>query len=183
MTETKHLKTKICLVGEKSVGKTSLIRRYVLNMFNEQYVTTIGTRVSKKELRVLLPERDLLADIDMTIWDIMGEKGFRELLKDAYFYGANGILAVADLTRRATLNELDDWIDGVEKVVDRVPILIVVNKKDLTSHAQYDERDVAQFAKAFESEYVLTSAKTGENVEETFRRLGAACAETQLSLE
>jgi len=181
MTETKHLKTKICLIGEKAVGKTSLIRRYVLNMFDEQYITTIGTRVSKKEVRVLLPERDLLADIDMTIWDIMGERGFRELLKDAYFYGANGILAVADLTRRATLNELDDWIDGVEKVVGRVPLLIAVNKKDLASRAQYEEREVAQFAKAFESEYLLTSAKTGENVEETFRRLGAACAETQLS--
>ena len=64
MTETKHLKTKICLIGEKAAGKTSLIRRYVLNMFDEQYVTTIGTRVSKKEVRVLLPERDHLAEID-----------------------------------------------------------------------------------------------------------------------
>ena len=44
MTETRNLKSKICLVGEKAVGKTSLIRRYVLNMFEEQYVTTIGTR-------------------------------------------------------------------------------------------------------------------------------------------
>src|SRR6266704_3599805 len=114
MTKQKQLKSKICLVGDKAVGKTSLIRRYTINMFDEEYLTTIGTHVTKKEARILLPEYDLLVDLDMTIWDIMGEKGFRELLKDAYFYGANGILAVADLTRRRTLDNLDDWIDGGE---------------------------------------------------------------------
>src|ERR671934_38119 len=123
MPEPQRIKTKICLVGEAAVGKTSLVRRYVTNMFDERYVTTIGTRVSKKEVRVEFPERDLIALVDLTIWDIMGEMGFRELLQDAYFYGANGILAVADLTRRGTLDDLDDWIDGVIKVVGTVPIL------------------------------------------------------------
>jgi len=182
MTTTKQLKSKICLVGDKSVGKTSLICRYVMNMFDEQYITTIGTRVSKKEVHVLMPERDLLIDVDMTIWDIMGEKGFRELLKDAYFYGANGILAVADMTRRRTLDDLDDWIDGVEEVVGKVPIILAVKKMDLTSSAQFCERDVAQIAKAYDSEFVLTSAKNGDNVEEAFRRLAALVATHQLHL-
>src|SRR5467141_923101 len=182
MTTTKQLKSKICLVGDKSVGKTSLICRYVMNMFDEQYITTIGTRVSKKEVHVLMPERDLLIDVDMTIWDIMGEKGFRELLKDAYFYGANGILAVADLTRRRTLDNLDDWIDGVEDVVGKVPILIAVNKSALTANARFREIDVAAFAKAYHAEFFLTSAKTGERVEDAFRRLGVLVAEQQLQL-
>ncbi len=180
MTETRHLKSKICLVGEKAVGKTSLIRRYVLNMFDEQYVTTIGTRVSKKEARVFLPERDMLVDVDLQIWDIMGEKGFRELLKEAYFYGANGILAVADLTRRKTLDDLDDWIDGVEQVVGKVPLMIAVNKSDLVSGAQYGEKDVEQIAKAFECPYLLTSAKSGEHVEDAFRRISQLVTESQL---
>ncbi len=179
MTETTRLKSKICLVGEKAVGKTSLIRRYILNMFDDQYITTIGTKVTKKEVRVFNPVRDLLVDIDMTIWDIMGEKGFRELLKDAYFYGANGILAVADITRRKTLDDLDDWIDGVEQVAGRVPVLIAVNKVDLTT-TQFGEKDVEQVARAFDCEFVMTSAKTGHNVEETFRRLGALVSESQL---
>ncbi len=180
MTETRHLKSKICLVGEKAVGKTSLIRRYVMNMFDEQYVTTIGTRVSKKEARVFLPERDTLVDVDMQIWDIMGEQGFRELLKEAYFYGANGILAVADLTRRRTLDDLDDWIDGVEQIVGKVPLLIAVNKSDLISSAQYGEKDVEQVAKAFDCPFVLTSAKSGEHVEDAFRRMGQMVTESQL---
>ncbi len=183
MTKTRRLKSKVCLVGEKAVGKTSLIRRYVLNMFDEQYLTTIGTRVSKKEVRASFPERDLVVDVDLTIWDIMGEKGFRELLKDAYFYGANGVLAVADLTRRKTLDDLDDWIDGVEQVVGKVPVLLAVNKSDLVASAQYTERDIEQFAKAYGSESILTSARTGENVEEAFRRIGTLVAESQLQLE
>jgi len=182
MTKQKQLKSKVCLVGDKGVGKTSLISRYTINMYDEGYLTTLGTHVTKKEARILLPEYDLLVDIDMTIWDIMGEKGFRELLKDAYFYGANGILAVADLTRRRTLDNLDDWIDGVEDVVGKVPILIAVNKSDLTANARFREIDVAAFAKAYHAEFFFTSAKTGERVEDTFLRLGALVAERQLQL-
>src|SRR5437667_10148538 len=149
----KRLKSKICLVVEKAVGKTSLVRRFVMNMFDEQYVTTIGTRVST--LHVALPMLQVRKQIqmDITIWDIMGEKGFHELLKDAYFYGANGILAVADLTRRRTLDDLDDWIDSVEQVVGKIPILIAVNKADLASNARFRERDVAEFAKAYGAEF------------------------------
>jgi small GTP-binding protein len=180
MTEMKHLKSKICLLGEKAVGKTSLIRRYVLNMFDDHYITTIGTKVSKKEVRVFQPEKDRIVDVDMTVWDIMGEKGFRELLKEAYFYGANGILAVCDVTRRKTLDDLDDWIDSVEAVVGKVPILIAVNKADLMKEGQLTELDIAQGAKAFESEFVMTSAKTGEGVEEAFRKLALIVAEDQL---
>src|SRR3989440_7168349 len=180
MTKTKRLKSKVCLVGEKAVGKTSLIRRYVIDMFDEQYLTTIGTRVTKKELRLPMLGHDLVVDLDMTISDIMGEKGFRELLKDAYFYGTNGVLAVADLSRRRTLDDLDDWIDSVEQVVGKVPILIVVNKVDLTSNARFQERDVAQFAKAYGAEFFLTSAKTGDQVETAFARLGALVVEHQL---
>lgn len=180
MTEAKHLKSKVCLVGEKGVGKTSLVRRYVLNMFEPQYVTTIGTRVSKKEVQVELLERDLRVDVDMTIWDIMGERGFRELLKEAYFYGANGILAVADLTRRRTLDDLDDWIDGIEGVVGEAPLVIVTNKSDVASGAQFTERDVAEFAKAYDAESFLVSAKTGDKVEASFRRLANLAADHQL---
>src|SRR5437867_445595 len=151
-------------------------------MFEEEYLMTIRTYVSKKETRVLLPEYGLIVDIDMMIWDIMGEKGFRELLKDAYFYGANGILAVADLTRRRTLDNLDDWIDGVEDVVGKVPILIAVNKSDLAANARFREIDVAAFAKAYHAEFFLTSARTGERVEEAFGRLATLVAEQQLQL-
>src|SRR2546427_11608136 len=97
-------------------------------MFDEQYLTTIGTRVTKKELRLPMLGHDLVVDLDMTIWDIMGEKGFRELLKDAYFYGTNGVLAVADLSLRRTWDDLDGCVDGAEHGGGKVPVGIAVTK-------------------------------------------------------
>src|SRR5438067_10513652 len=141
---------------------------------------TTGSAKVKKQVNVFYVAHHLQLQMDITIWDIMGEKGFRELLKDAYFYGANGILAVADLTCRRTLDDVDDWIDGVEPLIGKVPVLIVVNKADLTSCAQFTERDVAQFAKAYGSDFLLTSAKTGEHVESAFTRLASVVVEGQL---
>lgn len=180
MTTTRHLKSKVCLVGEKAVGKTSLIRRYVLNMFDEGYLTTIGTRVSKKEVRVLLPERDLLVEVDMTIWDIMGQKGFRELLKEAYFYGAKGVIAVADVTRKTTLDDLDDWIEGVYSVTGKIPIQFMANKWDLKDQAELGEEEMVQATKAYDASFFFTSAKTGESVETAFQNLAERIAKDKL---
>lgn len=176
----KTVKTKICLIGEKAVGKTSLIRRYVLNMFDDRYITTIGTKVSKKEIVIPRPDQGLEVHIDMTIWDIMGEKGFRELLKEAYFYGANGVLAVADITRERSLSDLDDWIDSTIKVAGKIPMIIAVNKTDLEGAIQYGDKEVSQLAKAFNSPFLYTSAKKGDKVEEVFKKLGEMTLESQL---
>jgi len=177
LEQHKALKAKVCLVGEKAVGKTSLIRRFVLNTFDDRYITTIGTKVSKRELRVENVKKDTW--MDMTIWDIMGERGFRELLKEAYFFGAQGVLAVCDITRQKTLAELDDWVDGVFRVVGHVPVLIAVNKTDLGAERQFSEKEVAQVAQAFNAQFMFTSAKIGENVESCFQRLGTQILDSQ----
>src|SRR6266566_3607415 len=80
--DRQRMKVKICLVGEGAVGKTCLIRRFIQDQFDDRYISTLGAKVSKKEIKVDGPNGG--TDIDMTIWDIMGEKGFRELLKEAY---------------------------------------------------------------------------------------------------
>lgn len=177
----KKVKTKICLIGEKAVGKTSLIRRYVMDMFDDRYITTIGTKVSKKEVVVQKPEHGLEALIDMTIWDIMGEKGFRELLKEAYFYGANGVLAVADITRQKTLDDLDDWIDSTMKTAGKIPLLIAINKMDLEEAVQVGDLEVSQLARAFNCPYIYTSAKTSDNVDDAFHQLGEMTLDAQLA--
>jgi len=181
MPMKRDYKVKVCLVGEKAVGKTSLIRRYVLDTFEDHYLTTIGTKVSKKEISLHDPRRDLRLHLDMTIWDIMGEKGFRQLLKESYFYGANGILAVADVTRRRTLDDLDDWLDSAMRVTGHVPSAIVVSKTDLAKQAEFGEREVRQVARAFESTHLYASAKSGENVDGAFRLLAKEIADELLS--
>src|SRR5437867_4046223 len=104
------MKAKVCLVGEAAVGKTSLIRRYVLDQYDDRYETTLGAKVTKKELRIPIKEKHLEVQLDLTIWDVMGDDTFRELLTKAYFAGARGVLAVADLTRRKTLEGVSGWI-------------------------------------------------------------------------
>lgn len=167
----KKMKMKICLIGEGAVGKTSLIRRFVLDEFDDKYLQTLGTKVSKRELEIPSNDGEPAIKVDMTIWDIMGQKGFRELLKDAYFYGAKGIIAVCDVTRRATLEELDDWIEGVYSVSGRVPIQFLANKADLEDKIAMSEKDLEQATMAYDSKYYFTSAKTGVNVEQAFRNL------------
>ncbi len=174
--DVKRMKVKVCLVGEAAVGKTSLIRRFVLDDFDDKYIQTLGTKVSKKELTVANPDGAGELKVDMTIWDIMGQKGFRELLKEAYFYGAKGILAVCDVTRRRTLDDLDDWIEGVYSVTGRVPIEFLANKIDLDAEKQIGEDEMVQAARAYDSPFHFTSAKSGVNVELAFQSLGERIA-------
>ncbi len=174
MPEVQRIKTKVCLVGEAAVGKTSLIRRYVQDEFDDRYITTLGAKVSKKELSFNVPGKDVQVAMDMTIWDIMGEKGFRDLLKEAFFHGAKGTIAVCDLTRYSTLKELDDWVQGVFNVVGEIPVVFAINKIDLKDEVMilYGDKEIEQAVRAFEAPYYYTSAKSGENVEALFRRLG-----------
>ena len=180
MTDVRNLKSKVCLVGDIAVGKTSLIDRYVVNSFDDRYLTTLGTKVTKKVLDVPLPDADVVAHMDMTIWDIMGQQGFRQLLQDAYFFGVRGVLAVADITRRITLDDLAGWIESVEHVAGKVPVLIAINKADLVGDAEFGAAEIERMAASLHSEYLMTSAKTGENVEEAFRRLGELVARRQV---
>jgi len=128
VTESKHLKAKVCLIGDHAVGKTSLIRRFVQDTFDDRYLMTLGTKVSKKVVDIDWRERQTKVRLDLGIWDIMGQHGLLNLLVEAYFTGANGILAVLDLTRRPTLDTLSIWIRSVERVAGRVPTVIAVNK-------------------------------------------------------
>ncbi len=167
----RHLKAKVCLVGESAVGKTSLVRRFVLDQFQGGYVMTLGVKVSLKRVSVASPER---VDADLTIWDIMGSRGFRELLQDAYFNGAHGILAVCDSTRPETLKDLDSWLASVFQRTGPLPVRILANKADLADQRAVTEEDLRALSGRYDAPYLFTSAKTGENVETGFRGLAAA---------
>ncbi len=167
-TEAKVHKAKVCLVGEFAVGKTSLVDRYVHNTFEDRYFATIGAKITKAEV---LQRGRSPARVDMTIWDIMGEKGFRELLREAYFDGARGLLAVCDLTRPDTLDDLDGWISAVRRIAGDTLVVIVGNKTDLEDEIEIHEVDIADFAIRHDCPYMITSAKTGENVGAAFETL------------
>lgn len=170
MSEGDILKAKLCLAGASSVGKSSLIRRFVLNEFDDHYITTVGTKVSKKQVSVPVKDEDPVM-VNLMVWDIMGQMGFRELLQEQYFQGAQGVLAVTDVTRPETLDDLYIWIDQIDRIAGAIPIVLAVNKVDLPKAKHMAESNIRKFTHAFDCEVVRTSAKTGENVEEVFWRL------------
>ena len=181
MVTREKLTTKVCLVGDSSVGKTSLIRRYVFDDFDDRYISTLGTKVTKRELNVPFPEMDLEIDVKLLIFDIIGEKGFRALLREAYFQGANGIMAVCDVTRGETLESLDGWIDNAYGVTGKVPLHVLANKSDLEDSVVISEREVNQLSRAFDSSFDYTSAKTGDNVERVFELVAKRLANRAVS--
>lgn len=179
MTKKISMKTKICLVGEPAVGKTSTIGRYVLNKFDDAYVATLQARFSKKETFISIPERGLEVEMSMILWDIMGDKGSRQLLKEAYFYRAQGILAVCDITRRSSLEDLRSWWRTVSGTVGEIPWVLVVNKIDLRGRFTYGENKILRISELLKAPHLFTSAKTGERVEEAFRILGRRIVERE----
>ncbi|MFQ6013608.1 MAG: Rab family GTPase [Thermoplasmata archaeon] len=164
-------KMKICLAGEAAVGKTSLIRRYVYDEFEDKYTVTLGAKVTRRSLTLEDAKGRGKAHIDIAIWDVMGEKFLRELLREAYFYGAQGILAVCDSTREDTLEDLTGWRTSIENVAGKVPMMVLANKVDLKKEVALDETTLEEFTEGWDSAYLLTSAKTGENVEKAFEDL------------
>ena len=162
------VKLKICMAGEGAVGKTCLIRRYVLDQYEDRYIATLGTKITKKSLRIAKPKGPGDIQADVILWDIMGTSTLRELLKEAYYHGAQGILAVADLTRRDTLTALDEWARSIRSVAGDIPTYGVVNKADLEAERDILASEVESFFEERGWSWSYTSAKTGSGVEETF---------------
>ncbi len=168
----KHVSSKICLIGDGGVGKTSLIGRYVYDIYDDKYLATIGTKVSRKVILLNYPDKDIQVKINAMIWDIMGQRAFRSLLHEAYFYGAKGIIGVCNLTDEETLASLNEWIESAKKVVGEIPIVLLANKSDLKDEIKLSESELKTTATSLNAQYLYTSAKTGENVVNAFLTLG-----------
>lgn len=171
-------KVKICLAGEAQVGKTSLVRRFVLDQFDDRYVHTLGAKVTKRE--IVLNHRGEEYRVDLMIWDIMGSPGIPALMREGYFHAAQGIMAVCDATRRSTLLGLADWERGLEAVCPSIPWIVIANKADLTDRLELSEGEVEDFVGERPWHHLFTSAKTGAGVEEAFRSLTLAVLEEVL---
>jgi len=159
---------KVCLLGDEGVGKTSLIRKFVMDKFDDKYITTIGTKITKKDLSYSSQG----VELTLLIWDILGQKGYTTIQSTSY-KGAEGAIMVCDLTRRETLRSLEDyWLPELTKVTGKVPLVFVGNKVDLLAERQIGDPEIASFAVKYGAPHYLASARTGEHVEDLFKKLG-----------
>ncbi len=172
-------KLKVCLVGDEGVGKTSLIRRFVLSEFDERYVRTLGAVVSKRI--VVVPVDGTPHPAALLVWDILGRHDFADRYRDPFFAGASGLLAVADLTRLETLDGLGRWLDLASSVAGDVPAIVLANKADLREHVRIDEDAILAFCELYGAPWLETSARTGENVERAFGTLAEIAVRASLA--
>ncbi len=182
MPTVRRMKAKLALMGEGGVGKTSLIRRFVLNEYQDTYLHTIGTKVSKIELAVPYGA-DIEVQMGMSIFDIMGQRGFKDLVSEAYYHGAQALMGVCDFTRKDSLYALNAWIPSALEIAGDVPVFLVVNKKDLQERRAITEDDIRTLAEPFSAPYIYTSARTGEFVEDAFNALAIEIVDRAFQLE
>lgn len=150
---------KVIITGSFGVGKTSIFTRFIENTFSEKYLTTIGVKVDKKT--VTIDGRE----VSMIIWDIAGEV-LQDKVPHTYFLGSSAVIYVFDLSRPLTFQNIETDLKHFNKILPGCIIRVVGNKKDLVDNAtlQKIQREV--------NTDIVTSAKTGENVEELFTSIG-----------
>lgn len=167
---------KIALAGDWATGKTSLVQRFVYSQFDDKYIQTIGTKVSKKSVKLGSKEGEVL--VNLIIWDVLGQKDYKMIHTNA-FKGIDGAILVVDITRKDTLQSIYDyWHPQIVKTSGRIPFVIFGNKSDLKHMAEVRLEDIENIANKIDIPKdfcMLTSAKTGENVEKAFIRIARAC--------
>lgn len=162
---------KVVMLGDPAVGKTSLIKKYVQDVFDDRYLNTIGAKVMKKNLGVHRHDTGDIVDLKLILWDIAGQESFATV-KKAYYKGASGGLVVCDVTRRETMEHLHHWIENLFDVSGVIPLIIILNKTDLEKEVVVTVEEVQKEFAPYEAPVYTTSAKTGFNVELVFHELG-----------
>ncbi|MCL1926325.1 MAG: GTP-binding protein [Syntrophorhabdaceae bacterium] len=151
------------MLGLLAVGKTSLVEQYVKSIFSDNYLSTIGVKISKKSINVDG------TDMSLVLWDMEGKDDYTEI-NMLYLRGAMGFFVVADLTRAETF---DAAIKIRQMVLDAlgkdVPNMLLLNKSDLPDWEMDDEH--VEKAQALGIKILRTSAKTGTAVQEAFETL------------
>ncbi len=169
------VKRKVILIGDGAVGKTSLLRRFVLEKFDDRYITTIGTKVSKKE--IVVENNGEQVSMTLMVWDILGQQGYTAIQRAGY-RGSEGAILVCDYTRRETLESLEKyWIPELQGVVGKVPMVIAGNKVDLKDRKMFSEGEIKFLADKLGSPFISTSALTGDHVEDMFKNLATMMLE------
>ncbi|MFW9783832.1 MAG: ADP-ribosylation factor-like protein, partial [Candidatus Heimdallarchaeota archaeon] len=155
---------KLILTGDYEVGKTSLILRFVQNLFKNSYHSTVGVEISKKTIELAKNTK-----INFAIWDIGGQITQMTPYRKRFYEGANAAFIVIDRTRTESLKSVQKWHNELSRYIGKkVSIIIVANKSDLEDKITVSEEEIKNIANQHGFHYILTSAKTGENVNDLF---------------
>lgn len=154
---------KLLLLGEQAVGKSSLIMRYTDNEFHLNIMGTGGMDLKRKKIQI---ENE---DVKVLIYDTAGHERFRSIAKTQY-RGSQGVIIIYDVTEKKSFDKIINWVDSIKENSDtqNVEILLVGNKIDMVNERVVQFSEGNDLAINFGINFIETSAKTGENVDNAF---------------
>ena len=169
---------KMCMIGDFGVGKTSLIRRFVESQFSDEYLSTVGVKISRKSIALENTKHPESVTAQLLIWDLEGHTKFKGIAP-TYLQGASGVLIVADVSRTETVERISEHVKLFSSVNPKGSIIVALNKVDLI-----DEEKLAllvEISHSIGQDKVIavytTSAKTGKDVDEIFYKLAYTMVE------
>lgn len=154
---------KIILIGNSGVGKTSILNKYVKNIFDENYLSTIGVDYVVKNITIFDK------NVRLRIWDTVGQEKYYSTAKN-YFWGSDACFLVFDLTSHESFQNLNNWLELLRNNCDNDTqnnIVILGNKCDL-NEIKVSEIEIDEFNSDKHFKYFETSAKDGRNINECF---------------
>ncbi len=175
----KVISQKICLVGDFGVGKTSLIRQFVDRQFSDKYLSTVGVKISRKLISISNQVTDQaniskveLTQLQLIVWDIEGSTRFKGIAP-SYLQGAKGALIVGDTTRESSMQNLKAHVQLFQSINPTSDVVIALNKVDLIDNKERDRlfESIPDELANSKISIRITSAKTGEGVDEIFQTL------------
>ncbi|KAF7242509.1 Ras-related protein Rab-39B [Varanus komodoensis] len=162
-----HYQFRIITLGDSTVGKSSLLKRYAEGAFLESINQTVGVDFYVHYVQV---EPDLR--IKLQFWDTAGQERFRSVTR-SYYRNSAGAVLMFDLTNRASFENIRNWHQEVVDTVQprHVVFLLVGHKSDLQAGRKVGQKEAEKLAASLEAKYIETSAKSNINVEEAFQML------------
>ena len=166
---------KLLLIGNSSVGKSSLLFRFVENVWDDSFVPTIGVDFKLKTLEVNGKK------VKLQIWDTAGQERFKNITA-SYYRGGNGVLVVYDITERESFDNLTSWLIEIEKNANKnVYKLLIGNKCDLEDKRKVTYQEGKDFAESNGMKFIETSAKDNTKVQEAFELLTSEIMESAVN--
>ena len=154
---------KYIIIGNPSVGKSCILNQFLNNRFSEEYEITVGVEFGAKTIEI-----EDGSKVKLQVWDTAGQESFKSITR-SYYRGAAVALLVYDITNRQSFDSIINWLE--ECRINGNPELVLVlvgNKRDLASSREVSFEEAERFAKDHGMLFIETSAKTAENVSDTF---------------
>jgi len=158
---------KVIVIGDPTVGKTSLFSNFTTNQFEENYLPTVGVSILEEPIEL----SNYNAKVNLMFWDIAGQPQFY-MLHRPYFNGADGMFLVFDVTRSSTFSNINNWYNTAVKYgLSGIPRILIGNKAHLKGERKIILPMAEHLAEKLNAHYYETSTLSGENIKEAFEKI------------